>query len=313
MTQQKSNITIQILSMLGGVLTAGLFIVFLLLLDVGDSSLSSIITSILLITGAILINRSASQPFMEAVNITFYISGCMLLLFTQEVNFTFLLFILVGISIFTYQVAKGFLLPFIAILAFNGSLFAAIYRVFSIESPYPIPTIAIIILFILINLFRDKLSQLPEKYLNYQSLHAGLFVSSIILLGAISINYYNFDTEFISPFTWIGLFLVVYQVMKVMEVKKLLVQCCVYAVTLIVCLPTFYAPYLSGSLLLIFLCFHYGYKKEFAASILLFIYTVSKYYYDLNLTLLVKSIILFFTGIVFIATWYFITQKKNRT
>ena len=36
------------------------------------------------------------------------------------------------------------------------------------------------------------------------------------------------------------------------------------------------------------------------------------YYYDLNLSLLTKSITLFFIGIACIAAWYFFTQKRTR-
>ncbi len=42
-----------------------------------------------------------------------------------------------------------------------------------------------------------------------------------------------------------------------------------------------------------------------------FIYAVSKYYYDLNLSLSVKSITLFFTGIIFMIAWYYFTQKER--
>lgn len=42
------------------------------------------------------------------------------------------------------------------------------------------------------------------------------------------------------------------------------------------------------------------------------IYAVSKYYYDLNLSLLVKSITLFFTGIIFMIAWYYFTQKRTK-
>ena len=86
----------------------------------------------------------------------------------------------------------------------------------------------------------------------------------------------------------------------------------IYVLCIIICLPTVFAPYLSGSLLLILICFHYGYRAECAAALLLFIYAVSKYYYDLNLSLLTKSITLFFIGIACIAAWYFFTQKRTR-
>lgn len=63
---------------------------------------------------------------------------------------------------------------------------------------------------------------------------------------------------------------------------------------------------------IVLVCFHYGYKTECAVSILLFIYAVSKYYYDLNMSLLTKSVTLFLIGTAFIAAWYFFTQKRTR-
>ena len=104
-----------------------------------------------------------------------------------------------------------------------------------------------------------------------------------------------------------------------MQVKSLIHQVCIYLLCILICLPSLHAPYLSGSILLILICFHYGYKAECAAALLLFIYAVSKYYYDLNLSLLVKSITLltksitlFCTGIVLLIAWYVLTQKKTR-
>lgn len=99
--------------------------------------------------------------------------------------------------------------------------------------------------------------------------------------------------------------------MQVMKVDNPVNQIGIYVLCIIICLPTVFAPYLSGSLLLILICFHYGYKAECAAALLLFIYAVSKYYYDLNLSLLTKSITLFFIGIACITAWYFFTQKEQ--
>ena len=101
--------------------------------------------------------------------------------------------------------------------------------------------------------------------------------------------------------------------MQVMKVDHPVNQIGIYILCIVICLPTVFAPYLSGSLLLILICFHYGYKAECAASLLLFIYAVSKYYYDLNLSLLTKSMTLFFIGIACITAWYFLHSKKNKT
>ena len=97
-----------------------------------------------------------------------------------------------------------------------------------------------------------------------------------------------------------------------MEIKPIAKQAGVYALCLIICLPTLFTPYLSGSLLLILICFHYGYRTECATALLLFIYAISKYYYDLNLNLLLKSITLFFTGVALLVAWYYFTQKRTK-
>ena len=64
-----------------------------------------------------------------------------------------------------------------------------------------------------------------------------------------------------------------------MQVKSLIHQVCIYLLCILICLPSLHAPYLSGSILLILICFHYGYKAECAAALLLFIYAISKYYF----------------------------------
>lgn len=265
--EQKSSLIIQVLSVLGGLLTAGFFIGLLMLMDVTETTTSCLIVSILLITTAILASRYISKPFMDAINITFYIAGCLI----PFLSISDQLFIpLIVVSALAFFFSRGFLLPFIAVLSFNLSLFTKISEALSFHNPFQIAAIPIIIAFLLLNLFENKLlTGIPEKYQKYKSVHAGLFVSSLFVLGGLST--FNSEDWAFSPFV-----------------------------------------YLCGSLLLILLCFHYAYKKEFAASILLFVFTVSKFYYDLNLTLLTKSMLLFFTGIVFIIAWYLFTQKGKR-
>lgn len=267
--EQKSSLIIQVLSVLGGLLAAGFFIGLLILMDVTKSTTSCSIVSILLITTAILISRYISKLFIDAINITFYIAGCLIPFLSIPHPDQFLI-PLIGVSTLVFIFSRGFLLPFIAILSFNLSLFAKISEAFSFHNPFQIAAIPIIIAFLLLNLFENRLLiSFPDKYQKYKSVHAGLFVSSLVVLGGLSA--FNSEDWIFSPLV-----------------------------------------YLCGSLLLILLCFHYTYKKEFAASILLFIFTVSKFYYDLNLTLLTKSMLLFFTGIVFIIAWYLFTQKGKR-
>ena len=139
------------------------------------------------------------------------------------------------------------------------------------------------------------------------------FEAFCALAAYLSVNY-GIPAPYwlLSIFIWIGILLIIQRIMPVMEVTNPVSQIGICILCILICLPTMFAPYLSGSLLLILICFHYGYKAECAAALLLFIYAVSKYYYDLNLSLLVKSITLFFTGIIFMIAWYYFTQKRMK-
>mgnify|MGYP000810048333 FL=1 len=160
---------------------------------------------------------------------------------------------------------------------------------------------------------RDRTGLKENLVSKYTPFHSGLFVSCICLLAGLSVNY-GIPAPYwlLSIFIWIGILLIIQRIMPVMEVTNPVSQIGICILCILICLPTMFAPYLSGSLLLILICFHYGYKAECAAALLLFIYAVSKYYYDLNLSLLVKSITLFFTGIIFMIAWYYFTQKRTK-
>ena len=214
---QKHNLTIQVVSIIGGILTAIFFLGFLALARILRSDISCLIAGSILILTTLTISRMVVRSFLDAMNITLYIAGCVLIGFGINASINLLFITLMGISILTFLLC-----------------------------------------------------------------------------------------------IWIGILIMVQRIMQVMKVDHPVNQVGIYILCIVICLPTVFAPYLSGSLLLILICFHYGYKAECAASLLLFIYAVSKYYYDLNLSLLTKSITLFFIGIACITAWYFFTQKRTR-
>lgn len=309
--EQKSNLSIRVLSILGGLLTAGFLIGFLVSMHVIQSTAFCLIISALLITVSTILSHTTSKPFLDATNITFYIAGCTLPFFTYPLNVEMLYTSYIGSSILVFLLSKGFLLPFASVILFNFSLFTEISKLTFFANPLQIAIVPIIATFLLLNLFEDRiLARFPKQQTKYKSLHAGFFVSTLFTLSSMSV--FNANSELLSPLIWIFFIVFIYQVTQALQVKSWVTLFYIFLISLMACLPTLYTPYLSGSLLLILICFHYGYRKEFAASILLFIYSISKYYYDLSLTLLVKSILLFFTGIVFIVAWYFLTQKKNK-
>ena len=86
----------------------------------------------------------------------------------------------------------------------------------------------------------------------------------------------------------------------------------IYALSFVLLLSTAMSPAISGALLIILLAFMVNHKTGFAVGIISFIYFVSQYYYDLGYTLLVKSVLMFSTGILFMLIYLF-TYKKLHT
>lgn len=78
---------------------------------------------------------------------------------------------------------------------------------------------------------------------------------------------------------------------------------------LILLLPTIFAPALSATLLCLLLAWKAGYRTGRAIAVLALIYFISRYYYDLNLSLLTKSIILSASGSLFLAAWAILGKK----
>ncbi|WP_417936263.1 DUF4401 domain-containing protein [Flagellimonas ochracea] len=74
-------------------------------------------------------------------------------------------------------------------------------------------------------------------------------------------------------------------------------------------MPTLFAPGISGSLLIVLLCFKVNYKTGFIIGIISLIYSIGQYYYDLSFTLLTKSIILFLSGVLLLV-FYMVFNKK---
>jgi len=70
-------------------------------------------------------------------------------------------------------------------------------------------------------------------------------------------------------------------------------------------------PAISASMLIILLCFWVNYRSGYIIGIMALCYFICQFYYDLSFTLLVKSELLFASGILF-GLVYFSVQKISR-
>ena len=234
---QKHNLTIQVVSIIGGILTAIFFLGFLALARILRSDISCLIAGSILILTTLTISRMVIRSFLDAMNITLYIAGCVLIGFGINTSINLLFITLMGISILTFLLSRGFILPFLSVILFNISFFGEAAHVFS--SFYPLQ---IAVVFLFTNIFENKLFECigTENYLSkYKSFHFGLFVSGIVSLGGLSINYMISETNswlvscILSVCIWIGILIMVQRIMQVMKVDHPVNQIGIYILCIV--------------------------------------------------------------------------------
>ena len=83
----------------------------------------------------------------------------------------------------------------------------------------------------------------------------------------------------------------------------------IYALSLLTLLTTILAPAISGSLLIVLLAFKVNYRTGFVMGLIALVYGIGQYYYDLQFTLLVKSIMLMASGALFLLFYFYLKNK----
>ena len=72
-----------------------------------------------------------------------------------------------------------------------------------------------------------------------------------------------------------------------------------------------YTPGISGTLLIILLSYRTNFKPGLAIGIAAFVYFISNFYYNLNINLLNKSLLLIGSGLLFLALYGLILKLKS--
>jgi uncharacterized membrane protein len=135
-------------------------------------------------------------------------------------------------------------------------------------------------------------------------------VTGLVFVGKRGLFDYSFTQFWITSIVTIPITLyIVSVILKINQVKELRSKILIYSLSFLFVLPTTFCPAISGALLIVLLCFMVNYRLGLSIGVISFIYFVSQYYYDINLTLLAKSVVLFTSGIIFLF-FFFITYKK---
>jgi len=315
-SEDKSGLSIKILSIGGGFLATLSFIGFLLAAGLYDSKIGLIIFGVLFISGSIWINWKSERQILDTSVISVYIIGFCLLAFGIshfKVDKNILPVLFVIISAASIIITQQYILSFISVLIISGSILSLMV----INDAYNLIHLynALITLFFAYCILNEakmistglRLSRL------YNPLRTGLLFSLLFGLAFVGKRgMVKIDADFIwlsSVITIPAVIYLVFLVLKILGINDRKRSVFIYMLSILVLIPTAFSPAISGSLLIILLCFFINYKTGFVTGIIAFIYFIGQYYYDLNFSLLTKSILLFLTGVLFIIFFLF-TYKK---
>jgi len=318
LNDEKSGLAIKVLSIAGGFLATLSFIGFLMVAGLDDSKLGLIFTGAIFITGAIWLNIRTERLIVDTSVISVFITGFCLLAFgisQYEVDDNLIPILFGIIAALSIRLSQKYILPFISVLIFTGSILSLIVinEAFDLIHLY----IAVII-FLLTYLFLNEakiITQTRRFSVLYNPVRTGLIFSllaGLLFVGKKGLVHITPDFVWLSSIITIPAF--IYLVSIVLDIFKIYKQknrISIYVACLLVLIPTAFSPAISGSLLIILLCFFVNYKTGFATGIIAFIYFVGQYYYDLNFSLLTKSILLVVSGVLFLIFFLF-TYKKLR-
>ena len=315
----KSGLSIKILIILGGFSASLAFLGFLFITGLYNSDIGLFVFGIGFIAGAIWVNKKYDKLIIDTLSVSTFVIGYSLFGFglsQLNVDETTISLIFMIIAFCSLSITQNYILSFTSVLIVNGSILALIiinksYGLIHIYSS----ALALILTYSFLK--EAKIISTSKKLSKlYNPVRTGLILS--FLAGLVFPGKRGLIPE--SPnFIWLSSLITILAILylisilfKVINLKTTKHRIIIYAISFILLMPTLFSPAISGSILIILLSFLVNFKTGLALGIVTFIYFISQYYYDLNLTLLIKSEILFSSGILFLLLYLF-THKKLAT
>lgn len=312
----RSSLLIKILSIIGGFIGCFTFFGFLMIAGLYDSGVGMLIFGLSLLIISIWMNKTNHQLIIDTLSICTYVVGYILVfmgLAELDINANIVILIGIIIAITSLILLQTYLLSFLAVLVISGCLFAFIETNNLDFLIHAYNALLVISLTYFILFEAQIISNSKKLSLLYNPIRIGLvfsFIAGLIAVGKKELLDINADYIWLSSIaSIIALCYITKRILGILKITDTSKQALFYILTLLVLGSIILAPAILGSLLILLLCFLVNYKTGFVIGILALIYFICQYYYDLNFTLLTKSIILFVSGVLFLF-FYFLSHKK---
>ncbi len=314
----RAGLAIKVLSIFGGLVATFALLGFLILAGLQDSEHGMLTVGSAFIVGAVLLNTRYDSLTLGTVSISAYLIGYLLLSFglfqlRLDENSISIFFILV--ALLTLGITQNYLLSFIALLIINACLLVLL------DGNYDLLHVYVALLSFLLTFVMLSESRLIKLNKIFSRLYAPLRIALIfIFLGNLALlgkkHIFSTDHVHTSLPIWVPSLLIMAailytltKILKILQVKELVLQAGVYSMVVLFLIPTLYSPAISGAALVMLLSFMVNYKTGLVLGIVALLYYIGQYYYDLSFTLLTKSIILMISGALMLLI-YFFTQKQ---
>lgn len=310
------SLAIKVLSVFGGILASITFIGFLFLAGLSNSGTALIITGAMLLSLSVWLNKEFDTILMDTASISAFLISFLLMaygLLEMELDPNLVLIIFILLSLVCLIWVHNYVYAFISILVINGCLLTLIMS----NEAYDLIHVLIMFLTVVLLMVFHKEAYLITKNKKlsglYFPLRLGLVISLLTCLYMLSIGgMFPFRSElvwFSSVVMIAGVLYSLESVFKVMDIEETSKKNIIYGSALLLLAPTILSPAITGSLLILLLCFRVNYKTGLTIGVISFIYAIGQYYYDLHFTLLVKSVLMMLSGLLFL-TLYFVIQKN---
>ncbi|REC62810.1 DUF4401 domain-containing protein [Chryseobacterium pennae] len=308
------SLSIKILSIFGGMMACLTFLGFIFLFQVFDSPTGAGILGVICIAGSSLISRISGKTIIDTLSVSFFITGFALLGLALSTEGDSIYMVFIVFALCTLFLVQSYILSFISVLIINGSIvaFSQTHDTYSLISAIIIfQTVIITFLFL-----QEAKIITKNKILSklYDPVRAGMvfsFIFTLVFSGLASFlhlteHYYDWIPSVV---IMLAILYVVFLLFGTLKVTSTTYKIIIYTLTVLFLLPTLLTPAISGAILIILLSFFVNYRTGLVLAIIALIYFIGRFYYDLGFTLLIKSILLFGSGISFLAI-YFFTHKK---
>jgi uncharacterized membrane protein len=318
--ENKSSLAIKVLSIFGGFLATLAFLACLAIMGLYDSPTGLFIFGLGCIIAAIWINKAFDKLIIDTFSISIYVSGFLLFAFglsEMSIDNTIVAALVAIIAFISLIITQNFILSFISVITISSCLLIMILS----NDAYSLIHVYIAVFTVLLAyLFLKEatiISQNKKLSKLYNPIRIGLVIS--LIMGLITVGKRGLiplphnDIWISSVVILLVLLYVIHLIIKMNQIEAVKRKVLMYVLSSLLLLSTLFAPAISGAITIILLSFLVNYKTGFYIGIISLIYFISQYYYDLNFTLLTKSILLMSSGVVFLLLYLFTSKTTSRS